>query len=526
MPFRDLVAVLLAALLAAGPVLAQQSLPTPSAGPLCPVKVPDLDPRRSLFVTELDVVQSAISLEDVMSKLVADSPDPNLTPDLLWAQWWDTQNPAPGLGLGANCDDQVDAQGDPALNGFPIQCPRNEGGEIHVDPFTPDTPSFYEPLALVNRFDLAPTDGANCGEARVIFARHSGATNDFHRNLVIFEAVLPNPNPGCGLQGCREIAQFWKGLSRISDPARRADALRRFYLKGFPQRGIAPVIQASHFGLGAGQIRTNQFMSGSQPRPWQLREFKLARLCDATDASCSLRFVPVTVKENPFGELFAGNPGDPRAMRFQRHYLTQVENLSKADINAFFAEVPDRFNAGQSNSQGAENDYPSHFGPNATLHQALEQRLLQLQIPLRPEHLVRRSLALSCAGCHQLSNDAPANDLGDRIRWPESLDFVHVSEQETDLIDGSLHFRISPALEDTFIPHRHKVFRKYLRKAACRDCPSLSTSSTPSLPAAPTSLAVSSDATLAEISEEVRRVDAELKAGGAAETLGGPRLVH
>ena len=51
MPFRDLVAVLLAALLAAGPVLAQQSLPTPSAGPLCPVKVPDLDPRRSIFVT-------------------------------------------------------------------------------------------------------------------------------------------------------------------------------------------------------------------------------------------------------------------------------------------------------------------------------------------------------------------------------------------------------------------------------------------------------------------------------------------
>ena len=162
-------------------------------------------------MTELDVVQSAISLEDVMEKLVADSPDPGLTPDLLWAQWWDTQNPVPGLGLGANCDDQLDAQGDPALNGFPIQCPRNEGGEVNVDPFTPDTPSFYEPLALVNRFDLAPTDGANCGEARVVFARHSGASNDRERNLVIFEAVLPNPNPGCLLgEQTRCAASTWK----------------------------------------------------------------------------------------------------------------------------------------------------------------------------------------------------------------------------------------------------------------------------------------------------------------------------
>ena len=90
----------------------------------------------------------------------------------------------------------------------------------------------------------------------------------------------------------------------------------------------------------------------------------------------------------------------------------------------------------------------------------------------------------------------------------------------------SLHFRISPALEDVFIPHRHRVFRKYLGKVACRDCPSLSTSPIPSLLPAPTSLAISSGATLAEISEEVRRVDAELKARRAVETLGGPRPGH
>lgn len=525
MLIRQFFAALLAGLLGTGPALAQVSGPFSPVRPMCVDTAPDVDPRRSLFVTELDVVQPAISLEDVMAKLVADSGDPGLTPDLLWAQWWDTQNQGPGLGLGSNCDDVVNSQGEAVINRFPVQCPRNEGSEINVDPFTPGTGSFYEPIALVNRFDLAPTDGANCGEYRVIFARHSGATNTFQRNLVIFEAVLPNPNPSCGLEGCRAVAQFWTGLSRVDDPALRAAALRRFYLEGFPSRGIPPVIHARHFAPGTGQIRTNQFMSGSEPQRWQLREFKFARLCDGSTGSCAAQFVPVTVKTNPFGELFDDTTGNLRAAKFQRHYLTQVKNLSKADVNGFFAEVPDRFNAGQSNSQGPENDYPLHFAQSLRFERALERRLRTLGVRLTPDHLVRRSLALSCAGCHELSNGAPENDLGG-IKWPASLGFVHVSEQATDTIDGNEHFRISPALEDVFIPHREAVFEKYLDKVACSDCPSLVVAA--ELPVQPVLEPIEIQGGLAssEVSEKVRRLDTELKAGGAAETLGGPRPVH
>ncbi|MEE2679665.1 MAG: hypothetical protein VX546_13880 [Myxococcota bacterium] len=526
MSIRAFLAVLLAGLMGAGPAFSQVFGPISPTRPICLDTAPDVDPRRSLFVTELDVVQSAISLEDVMTKLVADSGDPNLTPDLLWAQWWDTQNQGPGLGLGANCDDAVNAQGEATINRFPIQCPRNEGTEINVDPFTPDTGSFYEPIALVNRFDLAPTDGANCGEYRVIFARHSGATNPLHRNLVIFEAVLPNPSPGCGLAGCRGIAKFWTGLSRVDDPALRADALRRFYLEGFPSRGIPPVIHARHFGPGTGQVRTNQFMSGSELRRWQLREFKLAQLCDGATGSCAFQFVPVTVKTNPFGELFDDTTGSPRAAKFQRHYLTQVKNLSKADVNGFFAEVPDRFNAGQSNSQGDENDYTEHFVPGGRFEAALEQRLQLLGVRLTPEHLVRRSMALSCAGCHQLSNNLPESDLGG-IKWPRSLGFVQVSEALTDTNDGSEHFRISPALEDVFSPHREAVFEKYLNKVSCSGCPVpvIAAMEPPVLPLLE-SIEIPEGAAVVEVSEEVRRLDTELKAGGAAETVGGPRPVH
>ena len=520
MMIRKSLALLLACSLIAGPAAAQSVVQAACVDPAS-----DVDPRRSLFVTELDVVQSAFSLEEVLAKLASDSGIPGLRPDDLWQQWWDTENLSPGLGLGPNCDDVVDSQGNATINRFPIQCPRNEGAEINVDPFTPDLASFYEPIALVNRFDLAPVDGENCGEYRVIFARHSGATNPFQRNLVIFEAVLPNPEPSCGLEGCRSVARFWENLSQIDDPARRASLLRRFYLEGFPGRGIAPVIQAEHFGPGSGQIRTNQFMSGSETQLWQLREFKLARLCEGEDGPCLMQFTPVTVKGNPFGELFGSNSSDRRSRRFKRHYLTQVENLSAADLNQFFAVVPDRFNAGQSNSSGIENDYPVHFAQSPRFERALERRLRRLSIDLEPEHLVRRSLALSCAGCHQLSNFAPENDLGG-LQWPSSLGFVHVSEAQTQTLGGSEHFAISSALEDVFIPHREEVFEAYLDRGACEECESLALES--GGPPAPAMIPITIDdgTSLDLVSERVRALDAELKAGRSDETVGGPRPVH
>jgi len=497
-------------------------------GPACLRPVPDVDPRKSLFVTEVDVVQNAISLEEVLGLLALQSGIPGLTAIDLWDQWWDTQNTSPGLGLGLNCDDRVDANGVPAINGFPIECPRNEGAETNIDPFDPASQTFYEPIALVNRMDLMPRDGANCGEYRVIFARRSGANNSLRRNLVIFEATLPNPRPGCGAEGCREIAEFWARLSRISDPLVRADLLREFYLRGNPSRGIEPVIHISHFSPGAGQIRTNQFLNTqANSVDWQLREFKLALFCTSPTSNCGLQFVPVSVKTNPWGELYDDFSGHSQTRRFMRDFIGQVDELASPDINQFSNAIPDRFNAGQSNSQGLENDYIAHFDPSGNFARAIQRRLRSFGSTLSPTEIVRRSQAQSCAGCHQLNNSSPANLLGDGMVWPASLGFVHVTERATDNIGGADHFRISPALDRVFVPHRERVFEDYLAGLPCIQCMSLPLSDGSDTPGfIPVSAALDGSGPLAPTPAEIESLDAALKLDSLADTIGGPRRVH
>ena len=531
MTLRNTMMIGLVTYLVAGIATAQVRLPAPglSAGPQCYQPPTDIDVRRSLFVTDLDVVESAISLEDVLGALARDSGIPGLRAIDLWDQWWDTQNASPGLGLGPNCDEMVDANGNPAINQFPIQCERNEGSEINVDPFAPGLPSFYTPIALVNRFDLAPPNGANCGEYRIIFARTSGANNPFDRNLLIFEAVLPNPSPGCGIDGCQMVTKFWKNLSRIDDPSKRAQLLRQFYLKGFPSRNIPAVVRIDRFAPGAGQIRTNQFMSGPNSQIWQLREFKLAFSCASGSGRCNLEFVPITVKTNPFGELFDETFADARTVPFQRHFVMQVENLAENDINAFFATIPDLFNAGQSNSQGPENDYTLHFDPASHFGRVLAQRLRQIGSPLRPDHVVRRSQAMSCAGCHQLNNSAPANDLGNGLIWPSSLGFVHVSEAQTEIVNGVERFTISPALTDVFLPHREKIFEEYIDSLRCQPCVSLSLEADYSSDVGPMPISVAEDeidVPVDLLSEKVKALDIERKQGLPRTNLGGPVRAH
>ena len=43
--------------------------------------------------------------------------------------------------------------------------------------FTPGAPDFFAPVALVNRFDLTPSDRSTCGEYRIVYAKHSGRTD-------------------------------------------------------------------------------------------------------------------------------------------------------------------------------------------------------------------------------------------------------------------------------------------------------------------------------------------------------------
>jgi hypothetical protein len=413
-----------------------------------------IDPVRSLFVTDRAVLDSdtgrLFSLERVFDQLVSQSRVPMLTSQGLWDQWWDTLNRSPGLGLGPHCDSHLTPDGGPGINGFPIECRRQEGDEATVSPFASTGEVFYKTTALVNRFDLTPVTGEHCGEYRMVFARTPIVGGK--RNFLIFEAVLPNPTPDLGLEGCRPVAEFWAQLSTIDDPNVRATALADFYFTGLP--GFPPVVTIGHYVTG--QIRTNMFIQ----QPWQLREFKLVHRCRNPEGPCNaLRLRPVTDKSNPFGALFDDTSTHPKAPKFRARFPGLLPGLLADDLMQIAFQNPNRFNAGQSNAQDEENDYPFHFSRGSgSFAQGIQQQLTALGSDLTPTHMVRRAMTQSCAGCHQLSTFGANSDLGHGLRWPRSLGFVHVDEA------GNL----SPALRDVFLPHRKAVLEDFLNGTALR----------------------------------------------------------
>jgi len=402
--------------------------------------VPVLDPRRSLAVTDVAVL-SHVTLAETLRALGAQS---GQSADQLFRQMWDTENPAPGISgiAGPHCDGASNT-----LNGFPVPCRPTEGRQAAPGAARLDD---YSPVGLFNRFDLAPLDGANCGEYRIVFARTSGGGRAF----VIFEGVLPNPRREKGVEGCRPVADFWVGLGRDPSAMSRGEKLRSFYFDGLP--GFSPVVLADNYGKNGGQVRLNLFMGG----PWLLQEMKLLRPSGCSAPSCPVVFTPVTVKANPFGGLFSAASTDSRAPAFRSHFLTQVGSLARDSIETFNLEVPDRFNAGASDAQTffAPDDYLRSFADNSPFRQAVAGELSRLGSPLSPEDIVARAQALSCAGCHQRSANAP---LGSGLTFPASSSFVHATEFREPGPDGD-RFALSSALVGSFLPFRARVLGTFL----------------------------------------------------------------
>ena len=426
----------------------------------------DIDPRRSLAVTD-EPILAGFTFERVMTQLVKQARVPGLTPAKLFQQWWDTQNRATAENASApHCDSEVDPVLGTTINGFPYDCREapSEGAQATCNPFT-DAACKYIPIGLFNRFDLASEDGATCGEYRIVFAKETGVVDGADRNLVIFEAALPNPQPQRGLAGCRPVVNFWAAMSEIDDMALRARFLEQFYFRGIGP--IPAVVDVRHFGDnegGYGQVRTNQFMGQTvRPRVWTLREFKLEKSCERSDGkkSCKLEFLPVTNKVNPWGGLFADNASHERAEAFQAHFASQVESLSADSLTGISMEVPDEFNSAQSHSSGStDTNYLATFVDGGEFASMIEERLDDANSALEPVDIVARAQTQTCAGCHQLSNN---DALGGGLTWPSSLGFVHVSEREPETVDGVRRFRISEALTTTFLPHRKDVLESFLK---------------------------------------------------------------
>jgi len=425
---------------------------------------PVIDARRSLAITDQPILAN-FSLKRVFDQLVSGSGVPGLTSLGLFQQWWDTQNPAAmGLALGPHCDDSS-VNGASTLNGYPYTCRAApaEGAQASCDPFSdPNSACAYIPVGLFMRFDLAPESGGHCGEYRIVYAKASGRTASNDRNLLIFEAALRNPHLNQGIRGCEKFVRAFAELSNESNLEKRRDKLESFYFTGYQE--FDPVVSYANFGdnpLGVGQIRTNQFVQPQSPRIWSLREFKLKTLCNA--GVCTANFVPVTNKVNPFGGLFDAASTQSNAPAFQSEFLGQVQRLAATNLDGIGMSTSDTFNSGQGQENGTtESNYPANFGTYpSSFRDSIQASLSSLDSSLTPDDIVARAQAMSCAGCHRLSNNAV---LGGGLVWPASLGFTHVSERDVDLenVGGVTRYRISPALIDALLPHRKAIAEDFL----------------------------------------------------------------
>lgn len=396
-------------------------------------------------------------------------------------QLWDAHNTRAGAKTSTanpHCDDTKNAEGLATLNGFPVQCPRNEGvmATPGTDLLSPAAAAYFYPIALMNRLDLRDDAAATCGEFRVIYGRKdANGAGIGGRALVIFEAAFPNPRPDLGQGGCQPLADLWAGLSAPQVTASQArTTLAKLYYEGITVAyadgrtvTTGPVLHADNLGIKRGQVRTNEFMNGSADVRWQLREYKTRIAADGR-----LIFAPEYVKANPWPGLFDSATGSDA---FSTWFVSQVPNLAINDVNTFFLDDKKEYGAGQSDShnipltiQGPRgdvtefaNDYARFASLGLTL--AVRRKLGDIGSSLSPANIFDRATAVSCGGCHQHSSN---DNLGGGITWPASGAFVHVDETPataagtTDAFgQAGKSFAVSPALRDVFLPARLRDLR-------------------------------------------------------------------
>jgi hypothetical protein len=442
------------------------------------VAAPLLDITRSLAVTDLPTLEATdaqgqprFSFRRVLDRIAATAGlGPSFGAPQLYQRIFDTNNTKAGgfVADGQHCDDQLDADGKPVLNGSRIQCPRQEGALANLalhNPFCSGPGCDpYTPIAITNRFDLAPSNGQTCGQYRIVFGKGNqqsplalaGNPDAFNRTLIILEAIMPNPKQSLGLAGCAPLVDFWAGLSAISDPAQRAAQLDRLFFTGIT--GFEPVLRFSHY-TGAvdahtqvqlsGQFRANQFMFDVLPPPlggqaWQLREYNLDHACTGTGAhtTCGARVKLVTPKVNPDASLFDDANTSPRALAFRdpanpSGFLSQVAQLATPDLNLLNMNgLSPTFNGGQSTSSPVfpgvdplnDSNYKTTFNATGAFAGKIQAVLTGMGSKLFPVHIVRRAQTQACAGCHELATSTASffgggnegNKVGGGLTWPDA----------------------------------------------------------------------------------------------------------
>lgn len=409
-----------------------------------------LNIRESLIETNPAVLKD-ITLRKVLERAattasLADSEEAYLD---LWASFQNEQIAWFGRQRPLWCDRETNEQGQNTRNGYPVQCFRPEGWHIIPGDFDK-----WKPIAAVNRFDMATTDGKHCGEQRLIFAN-----NERRRSLLIIENEIPNPKPSQGIDACAPVAQFWALLSGKSTTARKKE-LKDAFINGhtfLQQHGFETFVAQQHLTHNTGQIRVNTF----DTNPWTLRELKLVAKDKVIDGQPNkvLGAVSVPVASNMFGELLH----DERALKFvtastcQEAMVNSVDTLLDSNPNTMGAVYPTECLAAESADDGI-NRLPNQLVENGALWKRIETKLAasgSAANGLTPSDIVRRAhFATNCIGCHRQAS----TNLGNSISIPAAPAFVHVSELDfEDCGDGQQCHAISNMLKQLFLPHRKQV---------------------------------------------------------------------
>jgi hypothetical protein len=436
---------------------------------------------RSLAVTEVDLL-SQFSFEEILSQLLSTAAVAGQTPLQLFRSWVATNN---------LCSETIGGQTVPdSFNGFPFSCRPGEEARDQ-EPFS--GAGAYVVTGLFNRFDLAPANGADCGEYRIVVSRTE--VDPVTRKSLIFEAKLPNPQPALGLEGCRPVAQFWGNLSSVISNAERATQLHDFYFNGLP--GFAPVVHINHFQrlTGSGRVRTNSFLGGG---PWSLREYGLRRVCNPT---CSLVFIEQPTGDNPFWALSGSPTGHPLAGAFQDWFISSLQpgsGLLVNDVNRLLMNTPDTFLMGESQlpeNIGAPTPPPRNLADELSpeFSSRIQTRLTALGLGLTPAQLINRADSTTCTGCHR---SASGDDVGFGAPFPDALPFRQTEKFTTSGPDGA-RYRVSTALSSVFLPFRKANLEAFLNQPPPNQPPQVSVTSPTNgaLFTAPASVVISADAT-------------------------------
>jgi hypothetical protein len=402
------------------------------------------------FGSVIELNRSALSsftLAEVMGAIATNAGLPS-DPTLLYQTVIDSYASAANgqLEIARHCGDET-TNGEPSLNGFPLRCDRIETQQFN-------NLNLWFATALVSRIDLAPEDGSNCGQQRMVFANNANG-----RIFMILEAQIPNPHPECGVDACRPLAQAWLDLSR-NDPETRGNLLREMFLTGsasLTEAGFPPFINANNMTVGSGTIRTNNF----DDFPWTLREFKVVVNEDGGEVIA----VPFPVAESPRGELWNDTSTHPAAEACRANFLDALEGVITDNVSRMRFVVDDACKNSESQNDFFTEDYATHLSSGSgAFAQEIEARVAGTGLTA-VDVANRARFGGSCIGCHQESSGA---FLGNGVFAPFSIDFPQILEFTEQCADGSFNCSgISPGLRQEFLPHRQQVHLTLLSRSGC-----------------------------------------------------------